>query len=105
MPQPPAAHTTPHAGGLARTPVVRPLVPSLARAVLLAALAPAGAALAQTMPAPTAAPSSRGARQERLARLQRAIRQRPGTPGLLGRMGRAAGLAGARGRRRRQCRW
>src|SRR6218665_2777941 len=58
MPQPPAAHTTPHAGGLARTPVVRPLVPSLASAVLLAALAPAGAALAQTMPAATGADSS-----------------------------------------------
>src|SRR6218665_2874445 len=58
MPQPPAAHTTPHAGGLARTPVVRPLVPSLASAVLLAALAPAGAALAQTMPAATGADRS-----------------------------------------------
>src|SRR6218665_417027 len=55
MPQPPAAHTTPHAGGLARTPVVRPLVPSLASAVLLA---PPGAALAQTMPAATGADSS-----------------------------------------------
>jgi len=58
MPQPPAAHTTPHAGGLALTPVARPLVPSLASAVLLAALAPAGAALAQTMPAATGADSS-----------------------------------------------
>ncbi|MCW5261588.1 phospholipase [Verminephrobacter eiseniae] len=58
MPQPPSAHTTPHAGGLALTPVARPLVPSLASAVLLAALAPAGAALAQTMPATTGADSS-----------------------------------------------
>src|SRR6218665_808089 len=57
-PHPPAAPPPPHAGGLARTPVVRPLVPSLASAVLLAALAPAGAALAQTMPAATGADSS-----------------------------------------------
>src|SRR6218665_1344550 len=59
MPQPPAAHTTPHSGGLALTPVARPLGPSLASAaLLLAALAPAGAALAQTMPAATVADSS-----------------------------------------------
>src|SRR6218665_1732252 len=75
MPQPPAAHTTPHAGGLALTPLARPLGPSPASAalllaarplapplasaaLLLAALAPAGAALAQTRPAATGADSS-----------------------------------------------
>src|SRR6218665_812812 len=57
-PPPPPPHTPPPPGGRPRPPVVRPLVPSLASAVLRAALAPAGAALAQTMPAATGADSS-----------------------------------------------